>query len=276
MNWTQLRFRPTFDTAENRCRGHQGRTANTCLMEWRDKDTMSSSTVITSTDTTRQPIAPWWHTVLVLVTLALVSVASWYQHSLANAHIPGLSFRLSGYVTVLIQEWFLVLLIWWALRRRGLSINSLVSGRWQTLGGFFKDLGLAAAFLVVEIPLIGILGNFVGANANISKVDITPKTLVELAVWLMLATTAGFCEEIVFRGYLTQQFSSWTGSRFFAVFLQGVVFGLAHGFYGKGMVVIVVHGWLLGALAYWRKSLRPGMLAHGLQDSIGGIVAFFS
>jgi hypothetical protein len=57
---------------------------------------------------------------------------------------------------------------------------------------------------------------------------------------------------------------------------KGVVFGLAHGYYGKVMVVIMVQGWLLGLFAYWRKSLRPGMLAHGLQDAIGGLVAFFS
>jgi membrane protease YdiL (CAAX protease family) len=42
------------------------------------------------------------------------------------------------------------------------------------------------------------------------------------------------------------------------------------------MVVIMVQGWLLGLLAWWRKSLRPGMLAHGLQDAIGGVVAFLS
>ena len=56
--------------------------------------------------------------------------------------------------------------------------------------------------------------------------------------------------------------------------LQGVVFGLAHGYYGKAMIAIMIHGWLLGLLAMWRKSLRPGMLAHGVQDSLGGIVAF--
>jgi uncharacterized protein len=42
------------------------------------------------------------------------------------------------------------------------------------------------------------------------------------------------------------------------------------------MVVVLVEGCLLGSLAYWRKSLRPGMVAHGLQDSIDGVVAFFS
>lgn len=242
-----------------------------------DEDTMLSNTVTTSADTAREPIAPWWHTVLVLVPLAIMSVASWYQHGLPNAHVPGLGPRLSGYFTVLIAEWFQVFLIWLALRRRRISIGSLVSGRWQTLGSFFRDLGISIGFLVVAIPLTGLLVHLIGGDANSNMANITPKTVFELMVWLVLATTGGgFCEELIFRGYLTQQFSAWTGSRLFAVVLQGVVFGLGHGFYGKAMVVVMVHGCLLGLLAYWRKSLRPGMLAHGLQDTIGGLVAFFS
>jgi membrane protease YdiL (CAAX protease family) len=238
---------------------------------------MPSATETTFPDTAREPIAPWWHTVLVLAPLAVMSVASWYQHGLANAHIPGLGSRLSGYVTVLLAEWFQVLLIWLALRRRGLSIGSLVSGRWQTLDSFFRDLGVSIGFLVVATPLVGLLVHLLGASANIAQADITPKTVFELVVWLVLATTAGgFCEELIFRGYLMQQFSAWTGSRILAIFLQGVVFGLGHGFYGKAMVAVMVHGCFLGLLAYWRKSLLPGMLAHGLQDVAGGVAAFFS
>jgi membrane protease YdiL (CAAX protease family) len=95
-------------------------------------------------------------------------------------------------------------------------------------------------------------------------------------VFLSLAASAGFGEELVFRGYLTRQFSAWTGSSAFGLVLQGIAFGLAHGFYGKAMIAVMMQGWLLGLLAYWRKSLRPGMLAHWLQDSMGGVVAFFS
>ena len=237
---------------------------------------MSSSAVITSADTAREPIAPWWHTVLVLVPIAVGSVASWYQHGLSNAHVPGISSRLSSYITVLAQEWCVVFLIWLALRRRGLSMGSLVSGRWQTLGAFFRDLGLAVGFLVVAVPLTGVLVHLIGGDANSNVASITPKTVVELVGWLGLAATGGFCEELTFRGYLARQFSAWTGSRVFAIVLQGAVFGLAHGYCGKVMAVIMVQGWLLGLLAYWRKSLRPGMLAHGLQDAIGGLVAFFS
>src|SRR5882762_11476026 len=123
---------------------------------------MSSSTTKVSVDNTRDLIAPWWHTVLVLVPLAVGSIASAYQNGLPNANVPGLGFRLSGYFTVLAQEWFGVLLIWLALRRRGLSMGSLVSGRWQTLGAFFRDLGLAVGFLVVAVPLIGVLVHLIG------------------------------------------------------------------------------------------------------------------
>jgi membrane protease YdiL (CAAX protease family) len=130
--------------------------------------------------------------------------------------------------------------------------------------------------MIVVIPLVGVLAYLLGAGANDAVANIPPKTVFELVVFLALTASAGFGEELVFRGYLTQQFSAWTGSRAIAVILQGIVFGLAHGFYGKAMLAVMLQGWLLGLLVYWRKNLRPGMLAHGLQDSIGGIVAFFS
>lgn len=241
-----------------------------------EDETMASSTVIAALNTRKQPIAPWWHTVLVLAPIAIGSVASAYQHGLPNANLPGVSHRLSSYFTVLVEEWVGVFLVWLALRRRGLAMGSLVSGRWQTPRAFFRDVGLAVGFMVVVVPTVGALAYLLGANTNSAVANIPPKTLFELLVFLGLSASAGFAEELVFRGYLTQQFSAWTGSYSIAVILQGIVFGLAHGFYGKAMLAVMVQGWLLGLLFYWRKSLRPGMLAHGLQDSVGGIVAFFS
>src|SRR5580765_3713811 len=101
--------------------------------------------------TRKDAIAPWWHTVLVLVPIAAGSIASVCQHGLPNVHLPGIDTRLSSYFTVLAEEWIAVLLIWLALRRRGDSIGTLVSGRWQTLGAFCKDLGIAIGFLVVVV-----------------------------------------------------------------------------------------------------------------------------
>jgi membrane protease YdiL (CAAX protease family) len=92
-----------------------------------------------------------------------------------------------------------------------------------------------------------------------------------------VAATASFCEELIFRGYLTRQFRAWTGSPVFAIVVQGVALGLIHGYYGyKTLVVIMVEGCLLGLFAHWRKSLRPGMLAHELEDVLGNLVGFRS
>jgi membrane protease YdiL (CAAX protease family) len=229
-----------------------------------------------STNATPVPVAPAWHTVIVLLALALGSVASGYQHGLPNAGVPGMSLRLSGYLTVITEEWFLVLLIWAGLRSRGFSLSSLISGRWKTLWDFVVDLGLGIGLIVVAVLLISVVPQLLGFKPSPSLGNVTPKTSLELTAWLGLSATGGFCEEVIFRGYLMRQFQGWTGSGILAVFLQGIVFGLAHGYYYELIVLIIIHGWLLGLLAYWRKSLRPGMLAHGLQDALGGAVAFFS
>jgi membrane protease YdiL (CAAX protease family) len=40
------------------------------------------------------------------------------------------------------------------------------------------------------------------------------------------------------------------------------------------MAVITVFGCLFGLLAQWRRNLRPGMIAHFLQDSSALLLRF--
>jgi membrane protease YdiL (CAAX protease family) len=237
---------------------------------------MKSATAATGVAPWTEAVAPWWHTVLVLTLIAIGSIAGAYEHGMPNANLPGMSHRLSSYITVLGEEWLAVLLVWLALRRRGLTLGSLVAGRWNTPRAFFTDVALGVGFVVVAIPLTAGLLYLLGASNNAALANLTPKTVVELVVYLILAATAAFAEELVFRGYLLRQFAGWSGSIAVGIVLQGIAFGLAHGFYGIAMIAIAVHGSLLGLLVYWRKSLRPAMLAHWLQDTFGGLIAFFS
>jgi uncharacterized protein len=232
-------------------------------------------TVTRCDDATVASVAPWWHTVLVLALIMIGSIASWYQHGLPNARLPGMSLRLSSYLTVLVEEWLLILLVWFGVRGRS-TIARLVGGRWDRPREFLRDLGLGIAFVIVVAPLIGLLSTVSGMSLGTTLAAITPKTPIELLAILALSATAGFGEELTFRGYLTRQFTAWTGSPVAGILLQGVAFGAAHGFYHAGMILVVVQGWLLGALARWRGTLRPGMLAHGIQDVLGNLVAFFS
>ena len=89
-----------------------------------------------------------------------------------------------------------------------------------------------------------------------------------------MSLTAGFCEELIYRGYLQRQFIALTWTVAGGILMQAIVFALGHGYQGWQFVALIsVVAAMLGLLAYWRKSLRPGMIAHALQDGVTGIVA---
>ncbi len=112
-----------------------------------------------------------------------------------------------------------------------------------------------------------------GPNKAKSVDVLLPQSFAEIAVWTAVSLTAGFCEEAVFRGYVQKQFQALTGSSaVVGVVMQAVLFGVAHGYQGvKNVIVITVLGGLYGLLALWRRSLRPGMIAHAWSDLYGGL-----
>ena len=56
--------------------------------------------------------------------------------------------------------------------------------------------------------------------------------------------------------------------------LQAITFGVGHTYQGWRFVIIIsVIGIMFGLLARRGRSLRPGMIAHFLQDSLGGLLA---
>jgi len=92
-------------------------------------------------------------------------------------------------------------------------------------------------------------------------------------LWVLLSISAGFSEELVFRGYLQRQLTALTGSVTVALLLQSALFGIAHGYQGwRSCMAIAVYGALFTMLALWRRSLRPGMTAHAWTDIVGGLL----
>ena len=88
-----------------------------------------------------------------------------------------------------------------------------------------------------------------------------------------MSATAGFCEEVIFRGYLQRQFGAMTGSVAAGIVLSAIAFGASHGYEGGArMVLLAIFGLMFGVLAVWRKSLRPGMIAHAWHDAFSGAV----
>jgi len=218
-----------------------------------------------------QPISPAWHTVVVLLVLLGLSLLGFHRQNMPGMHAHG---RTAGYVLTILVEWAITAFIWYGVSRRGVPMKDLIGGRWDSFIEFLRDLGIAVAFVIVcGGGVMSGIAHLLKANTPASVRNLLPQGRTEIIVYLLVAATAGFCEEVIFRGYLQRQFSALTRSAAGGLVLQGVVFGAAHGYQGwKLMVAIAVFGITFGLLAMWRRSLRPGMIAHFLQDGVGGIV----
>jgi membrane protease YdiL (CAAX protease family) len=185
--------------------------------------------------------------------------------------------RLLAYVITMAAEWLIVAFIALGARSSGVSLRVLAGEFSPTWRSILRDLGLAIAYLIVANPMLQVLGIALGrlmrSAPNEAMKNILPHTGAEDAAFLLLALTAGICEELIFRGYLRLQCTAWTGNAAAGIALQGIAFGASHAYQGTiPMIVIAIYGCMFGWLAYWRKSLRPGMAAHFIQDGVGGLL----
>jgi len=235
---------------------------------------ISARSPVPATGSPHSSIAPAWHTAIVLFLMLGLSFIG------AQVHLPAV-FNAYGrtptYLLVILFEWITVAFIWWGLRRRGIRLADLVGGSWARPLYLLRDFGLSIAFILVfGGALLQGLSYLLKIVPSKTMQDMMPVTSFEMVLWVVMSLTAGFCEEVIFRGYLQRQFSALTRSFAGGIGLQAIVFGLSHGYQGwKLMLLITVYGVCFGLLAHWRHSLRPGMLAHALQDTAGGLLAKF-
>lgn len=214
-------------------------------------------------------VAPVWHSLIVIALVLLASAVSARQHGLIGIQTSRFDPKVARYLTTLVFEWLLVLLVWWGIRMRGVRLRELIGGQWSSFSKFLLDVVIAIGFYVVANVVYGTLVHALRVDPGKQLRAILPRTSAETVFYLALAVTAGFCEELIFRGYLFRQFTAWTKSMAAGLVLQAIIFGLGHGYQGgRLMLVVTVYGLLFGGLAMWRRSLRPGMMAHGLQDAI--------
>jgi uncharacterized protein len=221
-------------------------------------------------------IAPWGHTaLLVALFLGLAVGGAFFQRHARSA--PGILQRhpqvVPLYLSLMAMEWGLFVWVWRdGLCKTGTKLRELIGGKWASARDVFIDCGLAlglwAAWTLVELAWNRGFGS--GHAASIQT--FLPQRGLEILLWIGVSISAGFCEELVFRGYFQKQFEAFTHSRWIALFLQAVLFGIAHGYQGiEACVKIACFGALYGLLAVWRGSLRPGMMAHAWSDILSGI-----
>jgi hypothetical protein len=212
------------------------------------------------------------------VLLLLLGIVLFSLRVGAAASAAHVSPRLAGYLFTIAAEWLVFFFIWLGSRWGGASLRALAGDFAPTWRSILRDLGLAVAFLIVANIVLALesslLSRFLQGPSNAVMRAFLPQGGLESAVFLLLTITAGICEETIFRGYLQQQFAGWTHSAALGIALQGILFGAYHAPLGLvSMITNAVCGALLyGTLVAWRRSLRPGMIAHTLGDALGGLV----
>jgi membrane protease YdiL (CAAX protease family) len=181
------------------------------------------------------------------------------------------------YLEIIASEWALCMYIWLGSRCEGArSVRDLIGGRWTSVRSVLLDFAVAAGFWLVWSAVALAMGYLVGPSHERPTAFLNPRGPVEVALWVAMSVTAGFCEELVYRGYLQRQALAVSGSAAVAILAQAVIFGAGHWYQGgKKVMIIVVLGALFGVLAHWRKSLRPGMLSHAWEDLLNVLPIHF-
>jgi membrane protease YdiL (CAAX protease family) len=227
-------------------------------------------------------LAPWWHTLIIIAILVSLSITQAHRlDALTQRHS-----HLPTYISTMVYEWIMVGIVWLGIRGRGIRLRDLVGGRWKSFEDVLLDVGIALGFWISLLLIIAAVRFAMGditfdpakdmehAKETWKRLGfLAPQGMRDIIFFAALSATAGFCEELLFRGYLQKQFHAATRSPIAGIVLQGFLFGMAHGYQGlKGMVLITVLGILLGTVAFWRRSLRPGMITHAWLDFSSGLL----
>lgn len=222
-------------------------------------------------------VAPLWHTVALVALFLLLALGGAYFQRQGRAHPEMLQQHpnvVPLYLSLIAMEWGLFVYVWRAgLLRTGTKLSELIGGRWTNAKDILVDvalaLGLWGLWRLLDLAWVHWHGYAHAASIQ----TMLPQRALEILLWIPVSISAGVCEEFVFRGYFQKQFEAFTHSKWIALLLQALLFGVSHGYQGiEACVKISIYGSLFGLLALWRKSLRPGMMAHAWSDILSGIL----
>jgi uncharacterized protein len=210
------------------------------------------------------------HTAIFFLIAAVVTVAGMAQKTSASPS-PGSS-RLPLYAALIGAQLLWLYFVWRGVRKQGHTLAIFTGGRWPSGRVARGDVAYALlAFAAAHAAVAAV--EAIGARGPARVGFLLPGGTAESLVWVLLSVTAGFSEEVVFRGYLQRQLTALTGHAGLAIVLQAVVFGVMHGYQGPWSIATTgAYGLVLGVIAWWRGNVRAGALAHAATDIVGGLL----
>ncbi len=216
---------------------------------------------------------------LVAFILFVLPLRAWWGmralHAASEEALPALRRRL--WARALIMQWTITALIawvWWSEHRSPVSMSLVLRPTMGLVGVLVGLVTIVSLVLRQRSRIVNEPELQASVRQQLASVArLMPHSNAEFAGFAALAVTAGVCEEVMFRGFLT-----WYLAHFLplpaAAALQIAIFGLAHLYQGRaGIVKTGLVGAFFTAIVAVSGSLFPAMLIHALMDLHAGDLA---
>jgi membrane protease YdiL (CAAX protease family) len=131
--------------------------------------------------------------------------------------------------------------------------------------------GVSALLLLSYFAVAAVCGRislFFRESESTYALALRPQTVLERFVWVgAMSPTAGFCEEVIFRGIAMSVAFTLGADAVIAVVITSLLFALGHAVYGLTWTVgTMVLGVASAMAVLWCNSLWPAIIAHTLYD----------
>ena len=207
-----------------------------------------------------------------LVVVSILEQVYFWPRFRADADAERPRTRSRAYRVIFFAEWLFTLgaiAIWRANDRSWPALSLSLPHGWRLVLGAVLVLAVVA-LLLVQLAVVARLSTArrVAARSKVGAVAfMIPRTREEQLWFLTLAVTAGFCEELLFRGYLPWLLAPWLGS-IGSMSLAVILFGFSHAYQGRsGIVKVMIIGAVMAIVVLATRSLIPAMLLHALIDT---------
>jgi membrane protease YdiL (CAAX protease family) len=214
-----------------------------------------------------------------LIFLILGVVLPWrgrhrVRHFMALPEVGGRE-RIKLYLSTILFQWALAAFVCWRAVARGLTGRELgVQLGWTPAVFFVAFAGavLIAAAHWMNMRRMGRSKHPAAESLRAMGTRLFPRTATELIIYVLLAVTAGCCEEFLFRGFVIAALFHLNLSSWIVISLSAVMFGAAHLYQGKGgSMGTAILGVVFAAVRIAYHSLLPVVLWHAVLDIVAGI-----
>lgn len=169
-----------------------------------------------------QPLAPPWHTatlIAVILSVAATGALLASRGVAALAQAAPSSRVTAAYLPMIVAAWTLLLYVCRIGRPRN-QLPALLGQTWNSPARAAADIALALSGWLLIMAFELAWARWVATGVGASVAAMLPQTWLDGLAWGLVSVSVGFCEEVVFRGYLQTQLTAFTGRAGVAMVLQ--------------------------------------------------------